>query len=180
MKTLVSLVDSKFTVWRLSAIWLFLVACLTANAPAQVSTASLTGQIADTSGAALVNARVTAENTATSVRQTVAANSESDYLFVTRPPGKYTISVELAGFKKAVRENIQLEVAQKARVDFTLQVGGIDESVIVSDSAPLLTTQEATPGAVVENKLITDLPLSARNRVSGLSLACSFFLVFLP
>jgi hypothetical protein len=69
----------------------------------------------------------------------------------------------LKGFKKSARENITLEVAQKARVDFALQVGALEEMVTVEASAPLLTTQEAAPGAVVENKLVTDLPLSARN-----------------
>src|SRR5204863_9521765 len=79
------------------------------------------------------------------------------------PVGTYTLAIELSGFKKAVHENIILEVGQKARVDTTLEVGSVSESVVVASTPALLTTQEASPGSVIENRMITDLPLSSRN-----------------
>ncbi|HKC87530.1 MAG TPA: TonB-dependent receptor, partial [Blastocatellia bacterium] len=130
---------------------------------AQVNTASLTGQVADANGGAAKGATVTAKNNATNVAQSVVTDHGGNYIFVSLPVGTYSVSVEAKGFKKALNEKVTLEVAQKARLDFTLQVGGVEETVTVEANGALLTTQEATPGAVVENKLVTDLPLSARN-----------------
>src|SRR5262249_34303994 len=108
-------------------------------------------------------ATVTAKNRATTVAQSVTTDAGGNYIFVSLPVGTYSVSVEATGFKKTVNEKVTLEVAQKARLDFTLQVGTVEETVTVEANTALLTTQEATPGAVVENKLVTDLPLSARN-----------------
>ncbi len=142
---------------------LFLAAALAGGAFAQINTASLTGVVLDGSNAAAAGAKVTAVNLATNVSQSVTTDGAGNYIFVSLPIGAYNISVELSGFKKATKENMRLEVAQKARVDFTLQIGQVTESVTIQSSAVLLTTQEATTGAVVENKLVSDLPLSARN-----------------
>ncbi len=130
---------------------------------AQINTASLTGQVLDATGAAAAGAKVSAKNNATNVMKSVTTDDGGSYIFVNLPIGSYTVSVELKGFKKIVREQITLEVAQKARLDFSLQVGEVEETITVESNATLLTTQEATTGAVVENKLVTDLPLSARN-----------------
>ncbi|MGH9839458.1 MAG: TonB-dependent receptor domain-containing protein [Blastocatellia bacterium] len=155
--------NSTMTSVRLRIIPLVL-ALLVAVAAAQINTASLTGQVADANGAITAGAKVTAKNLATNVERSVTTDGAGNYIFVTLPVGTYDVSVEAAGFKKALREKITLEVAQKARLDFALTVGGVSETVTIEGSAaPLLTTEEATPGAVVENKLVTDLPLSARN-----------------
>ncbi|HKC85084.1 MAG TPA: carboxypeptidase-like regulatory domain-containing protein, partial [Blastocatellia bacterium] len=130
---------------------------------AQINTASLTGQVMDANGAATSGATVTAKNNATNVAQSVVTDAAGNYIFVSLPVGTYSVSVEATGFKKSVNEKVTLEVAQKARLDFTLQVGRVEETITVEANGALLTTQEATPGAVVENKLVTDLPLSARN-----------------
>src|SRR5262245_3283646 len=121
---------------------------LAAPVGAQVNTASLTGQVTDPNGGASNGATVTAKNTATNVAHTVVTDAGGNYIFVSLPIGTYSITVESSGFKKAVKENVTLEVAQKARLDFALQVGKLEETVTVDASAPLLTTQEATPGAV--------------------------------
>ncbi len=134
-----------------------------APAVAQINTASLTGQVTDANGGAAGGATVTAQNKATNVSQSVTTDAGGNYIFVSLPVGVYSVSVEATGFKKAVNESVRLEVAQKARLDFALQVGRVEETVTVQANAAPLTTQEATPGAVVENKLVTDLPLSARN-----------------
>src|SRR5262245_1336731 len=130
---------------------------------AQINTASLTGQVTDANGGATTGATVTVKNKATNVTQSVTTDGGGNYIFVSLPVGTYSISVEATGFKKSVNEKVTLEVAQKARLDFTVQVGRLEETVTVEANGALLTTQEATPGAVVENKLVTDLPLSARN-----------------
>ncbi|HEV8131113.1 MAG TPA: TonB-dependent receptor, partial [Acidobacteriota bacterium] len=149
-----------------SACFLFyscLTICLTSVGFAQVNTASLTGLITDPAGAVVPNAVVTAKNKATNVEQSTRTDDSGYYTFATLPVGVYTVSVEAQGFKKAVGEAVALEVGQKARLDFMLEVGTVAESVTVQASTPLLTTQEAATGAVIENKMVVDLPLSLRN-----------------
>jgi outer membrane receptor protein involved in Fe transport len=123
----------------------------------------LTGLITDPAGAVVPNAVVTAKNKATNVEQSTRTDDSGYYTFATLPVGVYTVSVEAQGFKKAVGEAVALEVGQKARLDFMLEVGTVAESVTVQASTPLLTTQEAATGAVIENKMVVDLPLSLRN-----------------
>ena len=145
-------------------VWvLVLFLHLTASASAQVNTASLTGLVTDSSGAAMAGATVEVKNRATNVAYTVTTDSSGYYTFVTLPVGAYNISVEAPQFKKALRENVTFEVGQKVRLDFTLEVGAVTDTVTVQARAPLLTSQEATTGGVVENRAISDLPLSGRN-----------------
>ena len=140
-----------------------LLLCCSLQGLAQVSTASLTGLITDTTGAVTSNAVVTATNKATNISQTTKADSSGYYTFPTLPVGTYTISVELQGFKKSVQDDVALAVGQKARLDFALEVGQVSETVNVASGATLLASQEATTGGVIENRLVRDLPLSIRN-----------------
>lgn len=130
---------------------------------AQVQNASLTGLVTDTAGAVAANATVRAKNNATNVEYTTATDSSGYYTLASLPIGVYTLTVELQGFKRALRENVRLEVGQKARIDFTLEVGAVNETATITATAPLLVTQEATTGGVIENRQVSDLPLSARN-----------------
>jgi outer membrane receptor protein involved in Fe transport len=130
---------------------------------AQVNTASLTGLVTDPQGAVVPGAVVKVRNQATNVETPVTTDASGYYTFATLPVGAYEVTVEHQGFKKAVREKVDLEVGQKARLDFALEVGAVTESVVVLTAPPVLTTQDASPGGVLENRAITDLPLSARN-----------------
>lgn len=132
-------------------------------AQAQVNTASLTGLVSDPSGAVIAGATVVAKNKATNFEYRGATDASGYYTFASLPVGMYSMTVEVQGFKKALRDNVGLEVGQKARIDFTLEVGQVAEVVHVEATLPLLTTQEAAPGRVVENRMVTDLPLSLRN-----------------
>ena len=145
------------------ACMLLLCVSLGVQGFAQVNTASLTGLVADPNGAAIANASVKAKNKATNVEQSVTSDSSGYYTFASLPIGTYTLTVETRGFKRAVRDEVDLEVGQKARIDFNLEVGAVSESVMVTANTPILTTQEASTGGVVENRLISDLPLAARN-----------------
>ncbi len=142
---------------------LLLYVSLAVQGAAQVNTASLTGLVTDPSGASLPNASVTVKNKATTVASSTTTDSSGYYSFASLIVGAYTLEVELQGFKKAVHENVNLEVGQKARLDFSLDVGAVTETVSVSAAPPTLSIQEASPGGVVENRMITDLPLSSRN-----------------
>lgn len=148
---------------RLTSCLLLLLAGLTNHVLAQVNTASLTGLITDPSGAVVAGATVTARNRATNVAYSSSTDGSGYYVFASLPVGAYDLSIESQGFKKAVREDVVLQVGQKARLDFSLEVGEVTQSVAVEGTAPLLTTQEASTGTVIENRLVTDLPLSLRN-----------------
>src|SRR6266536_3170021 len=135
--------------------------CISLAVPvsAQVNNASLTGLVTDSAGAVVPNASVRVKNKATDLESVATTDSSGYYTFASLPVGAYTVTIELTGFKKAVHENINLEVGQKARIDASLEVGSVSESVVVATAPPLLTTQEAATGAVVDNRAITDLPL---------------------
>ena len=147
-----------------------MISCLTllcislaVQVSAQVNNASLTGLVTDSAGAVVPNASVKVKNKATDVESVATTDSSGYYTFASLPVGAYTVIVELPGFKKAVHENINLEVGQKARIDTTLEIGAVTETVTVATSPPTLSTQEASPGGVLENRMIADLPLSSRN-----------------
>src|SRR5215510_11984941 len=136
---------------------------LAVQGSAQVNTASLTGLVTDPNRAIMANASVTVKNKATGVTSSTTTDASGYYTFASLPVGVYVMDVEARGFKKAVNENVSLEVGQKARLDFALEIGGITESVRVVTVPSTLSLQEASPGSVFENHMINDMPLSARN-----------------
>jgi hypothetical protein len=131
----------------------------------------ITGRITDSSGAAVAGANVTLANTATnSVRNTLTTD-DGDYTFPSVPPGVYNVKAGHPGFKVAEAGNLQVQVQQTVRQDLTLEVGQVSESVEVSASADLLQTENLAMGTVVENKMVTELPLSGRNYLSLVALS---------
>lgn len=129
----------------------------------QSTTQSIQGLVTDSSGAAASGARVTATEVATGVVRSVLTNETGNYTLALLPVGNYELKVELAGFKSEVVTNIRVETAAQVRQDFSLQIGNLTETVQVSASAVLLTTENATVGGVIENKRIVELPLNGRN-----------------
>jgi len=103
--------------------------CISLAVPvsAQVNNASLTGLVTDSAGAVVPNASVTVKNKATDLESVATTDSSGYYTFASLPVGAYTVTIELPGFKKAVHENINLEVGQKARIDTRLEVGTVSE-----------------------------------------------------
>jgi Carboxypeptidase regulatory-like domain/TonB dependent receptor-like, beta-barrel/TonB-dependent Receptor Plug Domain len=148
---------------RMISCLTFLCICMAVQVSAQVNNASLTGLVTDSAGAVVPNASVIVKNKATDLQSTTTTDSSGYFTFASLPVGIYTIIIELPGFKKAVHENVNLEVGQKARIDTNLEVGTVTESVVVGSTPQLLTTQEATTGGVIENRLVNQLPLSGRN-----------------
>jgi hypothetical protein len=100
----------------------------------------------------------------------MSSNEAGLYSFPGLVPGNYSVKVEAKGFRPAAR-TLELQVQQTARVDFTLQVGQVSESIDVSAQAALLTTEDATVGTVIENRRIIELPLNGRNFLQLVSLS---------
>ncbi|MBI3697239.1 MAG: TonB-dependent receptor [Acidobacteria bacterium] len=121
------------------------------------------GIVQDSSGAVIAGAEVTATHVATGQIRRVTTGESGTFTFPLMAPGEYTVRAERQGFRTEVRSGLVLQLNQKARVDFTLQVGAVAESVEVSASVLLLNTEDATLGNVVEQKRVVDLPLNGRN-----------------
>src|SRR5258708_3196076 len=114
-------------------LWMLLSASLSL---AQVSTAELSGTVADPTGAVISRARVIATNADTGVSREASSDAAGDYVMTLLPPGNYNLSVEAQGFRR-LRSRVTLEVNQRARVDFAMQVGQVNETVEVAATAPL-------------------------------------------
>ena len=147
---------------RLCVRLAFALLLSTAYLAAQVNTASLTGLVTDSSGAVLPEAAVTLTNTDTNVSQSATTSSVGYYSFPVVPVGNYSLKVQKSGFQTTTSD-VRLEVGQRGRLDLSLKPGGGTEVVTVQGEQVLLQTQEAAPGTVIENTIIRDVPLNARN-----------------
>jgi hypothetical protein len=123
----------------------------------------VTGLVTDPSGSVIVGAIVTITNAQTNVARKTITNSAGDYAFPALQPDVYSVKAEMPGFKSEVRGGVELQVEQIARIDFHLEVGAATQTVEVSGGAPLLTTESATVGTVIDNDRIVGLPLNGRS-----------------
>jgi hypothetical protein len=130
---------------------------------AQVQNGSVIGTVTDPSGAVLPHAQVTALSVTTGTHFVTVTTASGEYVFPSLPIGRYTISARLHGFKTSVRSEIPVEVGQRQAVNFNMQLGSVVQTVQVTSSVPPLETQSASPGLVVVNRYVQDLPLSIRN-----------------
>jgi hypothetical protein len=132
---------------------------MAANAYAQTTNGSLSGSILDSSGAAVQKATVTARNVRTGVALSTVSNDAGLYIFPSLLPGDYTVSAEVAGFRKAVADQIQLDVGSRISVDLKLEVGTASETVTVESTSSPLETVNSSVSNVVSLKRVQDLPL---------------------
>jgi len=142
-----------------------LLALLLAAAPlaAQEFRGTITGTITDRQGAVVPNATVEVRNLDTNVLQNVQTNESGVYVAPFLIPGRYSVSAAAPGFKKAVRELVNLHVGAKVQVDLVLEVGGTTETITVTAEAELLETATASKGQLVDSAKVRDLPLLGRN-----------------
>ena len=125
---------------------------------AQTAQGRISGQVTDSTGAAVPNAAINIENIATHVSRTLQTNSTGDYSAPSIDPGVYSITVEAPGFTKLVRERVQIEVGNDLKIDFRLKIGSINETIEVKDEAPLTEASNAVLNGVLSNKAINELP----------------------
>jgi outer membrane receptor protein involved in Fe transport len=129
----------------------------------QTDTASIVGTVVDASGATLPNAVVTLVNLGTNLKTVAKTDSAGNYIATPLKIGNYSVAVEVQGFKGVTRTGIVLQVQDRLRVDFTLQVGSVSEQITVRDAAPLLQSESSALGNVIESQQIADLPLNGRD-----------------
>lgn len=133
-------------------------------------TASISGTVKDTSGAAIAGATVTATNVDTGIAVTQSSNGQGFYSFQSLPLGKYTIGVEQKGFKTYLQTGLTLDVNAALTADATLQVGQTSEKIEVSADMLHVETVSSQMGEVIEGKRMTDVPLISRSYTDLLSL----------
>jgi Carboxypeptidase regulatory-like domain/TonB dependent receptor len=124
---------------------------------------SISGSVYDPSGAAIAGAQVTLTSVSTGEKRTQPTNADGLYTFPNVSPGKYKLDVEKAGFKKTTRPEVAVDVQQGVRLDFTLAVGQVSESVEVTSETPLLQSETSSLGQVIEERKADELPLNGRN-----------------
>ncbi len=137
----------------------------------QNATATVTGVVSDQQGAVVPGAKVLVKNDETGASRPTESDGQGRYRVPALPPGSYQLTVQKEGFKAVVISAIVLQVDQTARVDAELALGSTGESVTVQASAPLLQTEEATLGQVVNNRTTTELPLNGRQFLQLATLA---------
>ena len=133
-----------------------------ATALAQVDRATLTGVVRDASDAVIPNARVTVTSLATDVATTVTTSNAGVYLVVNLMPGDYLVQAEANGFQR-FEQTVSLELGARSRLDLSLALGSIGETVKVEGITPLLSTESAVLGTVVDTNEVDKLPLAIRN-----------------
>src|SRR5262245_52623729 len=132
------------------------------NAVAQVDRATLTGIVKDPSDAIIPKATVTITSLATNVVTKVTTNDDGTYLALNLMPGEYLVQVEATGFQK-FEQTVALSIGTRARLDVSLPVGTVGEMITVAGVSPLLSTESAALGTVVDNNEVSKLPLAIRN-----------------
>ncbi len=153
------------------AVTVLILALLALNAFAQRGRGTILGTVTDSTGAVIPAATVTITNTATNAATTAVTNDDGNFVAPNLNVGAYTVSATKAGFKKALRSGITLEVDQRAEINLVLETGAVTETVEVSSQASLVDTTTATFGKVIENRRVEELPVNGRNALSLVLLA---------
>src|SRR5687768_1162366 len=148
--------------WVLRAFVMMAAVLLPVAASAQVDRATLTGVVRDASDAVLPKARVTVTSIATGVARTVTTSNEGVYLVLNLMPGEYLVQAEAPGFQR-FEQMIALSLGARSRLDISLPVGSLGEMVTVTGVSPLLSTESAALGTVVDRNEVSKLPLAIRN-----------------
>jgi len=129
-----------------------------ATSAAQDARGTITGTVVDSSKSLVPGAAVTVTNIAMGTSVSATTNQEGHFQAPYLIPGTYRVTVELSGFKKAVRERVEVRIADRLELDIVLEVGGTVEEVTVSADTPLLDTATASLGNVVDARRVSELP----------------------
>ena len=142
---------------------LILVVSTTTILCAQSTNASVIGRVIDPAKALITDAKIAAIGINTNARYETTTNSAGEYHLGNLPPGAYSIEVEKTGFKKLIKPDVILHVQDGLEINFEMTVGSVSENITVEGGAPLVNTESATVGTVVDRTLVENLPLNGRS-----------------
>ncbi len=138
---------------------LLLLLIVSAPVSAQNSYGRITGRVTDASQAVVPHASIHAVQSSTNISATVTTNSEGVYELLNLLPGEYLLTAQAKGFKKTERGPIEVRVGDIVSIELTVQLGEVTETIHVKDEAPLIDTSSASAGQVIDQKLISEMPL---------------------
>src|SRR5882672_4510048 len=121
--------------------------------------ATIVGTVTDTTGAVIPGAKVAVVNTETGFHFDGLTNSEGYFYVPYLRPGVYNLTVEGSGFKKYVRDGIELRTNDQPRIDIKLEIGSVAETVEVRGAAPLLETETTVSGGIMEGSTVVKIPI---------------------
>jgi len=142
-----------------------------ATAFGQVQSGTIVGTVTDQVGAAVAGAKVTLVNEGTKFTRVVDTGATGQYVATSVPTGNYTITTEMQGFQKLVTSGLQLTAADTLTVNLRLQVGNVQETIEVKETAPLLQSQTAAVSSLVTNQQMVEMPLNGRTFTALLKLS---------
>jgi len=146
------------------AALIFTAVVAASPASAQTFRGTILGTVTDTSGAAVLNAKVTAHNVDTGVDRSTDTTADGGYLIPELAVGTYTVTVELSGFQKSVTTGVRVDIATERRVDATLKPGQVSQQVVVEgETLPQVDATSDTLGGTIENRQIENLPINGRD-----------------
>lgn len=161
-----------------SASFVWALVCLIPGLSfAQVNTATIYGTVTDPSGAAVVQAAVTATNEQTGGSWTATTNAQGEYTLTFLPAGRYALTTRAAGFKESRNTGLELAGGQELRLKHALELGNVTESVTISAEAPLINTANAEQGHNLNTVRITELPTANRDWSALLNLGAGMTVV---
>ena len=142
----------------LCAAWT-LIALNVTTASAQTFRGTILGTVTDTSGAAILNAKVTIRNVDTGIERMTETNGDGTYIVPELPIGNYKVTITQAGFQSAVTNGVVVDVASERRIDAVLKPGQVNQQVIVEgDTLPQIDTTTNTLGSTLTQNNVKDLP----------------------
>ena len=146
------------------------IAMLAGSAWGQTFYGSVVGLVADASGSAVPETTVTLTNTNTSERRAGTTGADGGYRFVNLVPSNYRLEVERPGFRRYVRDQIVVNVEAAVRIDVTMEVGDVTQSVEVTSETPLIQSENASLSQVVGARTVQEIPLNGRNILNLINL----------
>ena len=159
--------NNKLTRHRVVEVFLLtivaLLLCSRAHLSGQVTTATLFGQVQDSSGGVLPGATANITNAATGVTRQATSDERGQFNAAAIPAGTYTVKIELANFKTYTLGGLELAAGQTVRQTFPLELGQVTQTVAVTESAPLVSTETSSQAENIGTQQATELPLARRD-----------------
>jgi len=152
---------SRVSIWMLASLVVLL--CSAAPIRAQVDAGSISGTVTDASGGTINGVSVTLTNQGTNASLTTTTGSDGSFKFSPVRIGSYKLKASLQGFQAVEQRDVTVNVEQNVVVDFTLKPGSVNETIEVASSIPVLETQDASVGQVIDSRNVDNLPLNGRN-----------------
>jgi hypothetical protein len=143
-------------------VLIVLLLILGLRAGAQESRATLQGRVSDSTGAVVPGAAVTVTSTDTQVKQQTTTNASGNWTVRFLNPGNYSVTVASEGFQTMERTGIRLQTADSKQLDVVLELGAVNQTMVVSAEAPLIDTSASTAGTVIEGAAVAEMPMLSR------------------